>query len=223
MKIVITPDQLQVLIEALRNRQEKCYNVAQDYKHPDCGDYYSETAKFWIEESTRARDVREYLEKCYKEARAVVKRIDATCGYREEYGTGEVRYYPDHTDNGECYKDDEAFDSGKGVCYIREAMFDQIREDEGRDYVTNWDLEKSDDYYTKGQIVEGAKRFFECEIPEGYPYTEKFIDWAAQAAYYGVDWQGIDVYFNEIDDFTSLDSGYGFTLPHPWEWEPEEK
>lgn len=152
-----------------------------------------------------------------------MKRIETTCGYREEYENGEIRYYPDQTDNGECYKDDKAFESGQGVCYIREAMFATIHEDEGRAYVTNRDIEKSDDYYTKEQIVGGAKRFFEYEIPEGYPHTEKFIAWAAYVAYYGVDWQGIDVYFNEIDGFTSLDAGDGITLPLPWEWEPEAK
>jgi hypothetical protein len=54
-----------------------------------------------------------------------MKRIDVTCGYREEYPNGTVHYYGDSTNNGYCYKDMEAWRTGEGVCYIGEHEFEK--------------------------------------------------------------------------------------------------
>lgn len=67
MKIEITPEQWQILVDALRDRQQKCYDRAEAYRHPNCGDYYSETVKFWLDEAKRSREMREFLEKAEKE------------------------------------------------------------------------------------------------------------------------------------------------------------
>ena len=146
-----------------------------------------------------------------------MKKIEATIGYREEYDNGEIRYYYGSSDNGFCYKDDEAFQSGEGVCYIREAMFDNISEDFNRDYVTLEDLEREGECYTRKLIIAEARSYWRDEIPKDYPYTEKFLVWVANICYDIVDWQGIDIILDELDwDFWNPNDPD--LLPYPWEW-----
>ena len=147
-----------------------------------------------------------------------MKKIEATIGYREEYDNGEIRYYSDWSGQGYVYKDDLAFQSGEGVCYIREAEFEHAKEDYGHDYVTNAQLEDEGyGMHTRKQIIEEARDYFRDEIPEGYPYTEKFLAWVAMVCYDIVDWQGIDIILDELDwDFWNPNDPD--LLPYPWEW-----
>lgn len=148
-----------------------------------------------------------------------MKRIEATIGYREEHDNGEVRYFAGQSGNGYCYKDDEAFKSGNGVCYIREATFVDAEDDYHRAYVTLEQIKNDEeDYYTKAQIIDAARYYFNSEIPEGYPYTEEFLSWVALVCYDIASWEGIDLLLNELsfDDFQEEDA-----KPFPWEWKPE--
>lgn len=54
-----------------------------------------------------------------------MKRIDVTCGYREEYPNGDIYYYGGETAQGVVYKDMDAWASGEGVCYIGEHEFEE--------------------------------------------------------------------------------------------------
>ena len=134
---------------------------------------------------------------------------------------GEIRYHYGATANGFCYKDNDAFESGEGVCYIREATFDNVAEDYNRDYVLASDAEWGVDICTRKSIIKDARDYFREEIPKDYPYTEKFLAWVALVCYETVDWQGIDIILDELDwDYGNFnDEGL---LPYPWEWEPED-
>ena len=150
-----------------------------------------------------------------------MKKIEATIGYRIVCDDGEIRYYSGWSGNGDCYKDDEAFAKSDGVCYIREATFESVYEDTGRDYVTNWDLDgEYADGNTRVQIFNDASDYFKDEIPEGYPYTEQFLGWVALVCYDLVDWQGVDIILDEMDwDFYEQEEG---SLPLPWYWKKED-
>ena len=52
------------------------------------------------------------------------KVVEVDCGYREEYPSGEIRYYQGLSQQGWVYKDYKAFESGNGVCYLGEFDFD---------------------------------------------------------------------------------------------------
>ena len=54
--------------------------------------------------------------------------INATIGYRT-IENGEVKYYGGQTDNGICYKDLNAWESGEGIIYIGEYDLEEINED----------------------------------------------------------------------------------------------
>ena len=52
-----------------------------------------------------------------------LKEIETTVGYRSENELGQpMNYEGGATDNGLCYKDDDAFKSGNGICYISELV-----------------------------------------------------------------------------------------------------
>lgn len=149
-----------------------------------------------------------------------MKRIETTCGYREEYDNGEIRYYYDNTFNGFCYKDDTAIEKKEGVAYIREATFlDRTFENETKkDYVTADELKaQGDGLNTYEEMKAHALEYFKDEIPEGYPYTDKFIDWVVRVCYDILDWQGFDMLIDELDwDFGNENDPD--MLPYPWEW-----
>lgn len=50
-----------------------------------------------------------------------MKVVDVTCGYKKIHSDGSEHYFPNLTDNGECYKDLNAFENGIGVIYIGES------------------------------------------------------------------------------------------------------
>jgi hypothetical protein len=55
----------------------------------------------------------------------MAKIIMVTCGCKMVDDKGKViDYIPSYTTEGRCYKDDDAFVSGEGVCYIPEYAFD---------------------------------------------------------------------------------------------------
>ena len=147
-----------------------------------------------------------------------MKKIETTCGYREEYENGEIRYYSAWSGQGYVYKDDEAFKTGNGVAYIREAEFEHAREDYGKDYVTPEQIEKEGyGMHTKAEIISEARDYFRDEIPEGYPFTEDFLAFVAQVCYDIADWQGIDILLDELNWDEPQEEG---AKPYPWNWAP---
>lgn len=109
-----------------------------------------------------------------------MKRIDVTCGYREEYPNGDVYYYGDSTDNGYCYKDMEAWVSGEGVCYIGEHEFEN-----------GW---CSVNYMgnTREEII--------ADMAEYLPHCDvKFIEDRAECVLQECDWQCLTTLMEEVD------------------------
>lgn len=109
-----------------------------------------------------------------------MKRIDVTCGYREEYPNGDVHYYGDSTDNGYCYKDMEAWQTGEGVCYIGEYGF------ENGWYCVNYEGNTRDEI-----IADMAEYLPHCDV--------KFIEDRAECVLQECDWQCLTTLMEEVD------------------------
>ena len=118
-----------------------------------------------------------------------MKRIDVTCGYREEYPNGDVYYYGDSTDNGYCYKDMEAWVSGEGVCYIGEHEFEN-----------GW---CSVNYMgnTRDEII--------ADMAEYLPHCDvKFIEQCAEYVLQACDWQCLTTLMEEVDWYEDIKEWY---------------
>ena len=117
-----------------------------------------------------------------------MKKIEVDCGYRIEDDNGNIiRYNGGSTWQGWVYKDHDAFESGKGVCYIPEYDLQ--------------DYEKELKGLTEEEIVDyhkGENSFF---------YTrQNFLDMCdcnedlAREVFYAVDWQSPETYLNELEE-----------------------
>ena len=115
-----------------------------------------------------------------------MKRIDVTCGYREEYDNGEVRYFGEATFNGDCYKDLDAFNKGEGVIYIGEYSLA--------------DLENGDDatLWTKDMLLAEVRETLEREYPEEMAANEQFVEFLAAVVLETCDWQELSTYLYEL-------------------------
>jgi hypothetical protein len=115
-----------------------------------------------------------------------------------------VGYELGGTDNGWCFKDEDAWKSGKGICYISEYGFEDMEEEltdlkaqyensdmTDEEYAKRKEEIISDNGYTREQIVNmvGGKGF------------EKL----AESIFYEVDWQSPETLFSEFD---SIDFEY---------------
>ena len=102
------------------------------------------------------------------------------------------------TDNGWCFKDTDAWESGKGICYIGEYGLNDIKEQLAElsieydntdmteeEYNDRKNLIFSDNGYTREQIVEMCGG-------EGF-------DKLAESIFYEVDWQSPETLFSEMD------------------------
>ena len=98
-----------------------------------------------------------------------MKRIESTIGYRVIDNEGFVTYHTDFTKNGYVYKDDDAFESGNGICYIPENGF----------YAG---VATEEDGYTKEDIFDLINEYSEKE------YSDDELKDVAKALYYDMDW-----------------------------------
>lgn len=102
---------------------------------------------------------------------------------------GKILYYVgENTDNGYVYKDDEAFESGKGICYIPEAELLAYEENIKNGYALTdeefgYFLDKlnSELSYTRDEIISLCAGSVEL----------------AKDMYYNADWAHIETYINE--------------------------
>ena len=128
------------------------------------------------------------------------KRIEATIGYREICDDGEVRYYSDWSGQGYVYKDDEAFKSGEGIAYIREATFEHALEDYGRNYVTLEQIEQEDDCCSYDSMMKWVRWYFKGDDRvDGKPWASEFYKNVCAYVYGVIDWQGFDLVLDETD------------------------
>ena len=130
----------------------------------------------------------------------IMKKIEVEIGYREEYDNGEVRYYCDWSGQGYVYKDASAFEKKEGVAYIREATFEHAKEDYDRDYVTLEQIENEDDCCTYDRMMKEVRWYFKGdEAVDGKPWANRFYEQACEYVFDTIDWQGFDVFLNEVD------------------------
>lgn len=127
-----------------------------------------------------------------------MKKIEVTCGFKfvDEHNNI-VGYDGGNTFNGYCYKDEDAFKSGEGICYISEYELEDLKED----------IDNLDSLYNIGEL---SKEEYEGELSEllcNCGWTRKdFISLVggkdfikvAEHIFYSVDWQCPITYFTEF-------------------------
>lgn len=116
-----------------------------------------------------------------------MERIEATCGYREIDDCGKVTYYGGRTEDGFAYKDDKAYESGVGVCYVSEYGLD---EQEGE---------------TRQSIFDMVR---EAIQDNDLPVYAEFVKSIADDLYYNADWAYISTYLDQMDLFAIFYEDY---------------
>lgn len=150
----------------------------------------------------------------------------------KDYGTLILRngkifgYEGDMTDNGEVYKDYEAFRTGKGVCYISEYELEELQDalsDLAAEY--GYTDMSGEEYFTKrAKVLEGAGETRQSIIEQvreafgdDYLMTDKQVEYFAEDVFRLADWASISTYLAEnfdIDDsilFDHIKEGGMFT------------
>lgn len=115
-----------------------------------------------------------------------MKKIETTIGYRViENDT--IEYFGGQTDNGECYKDLDAWENGTGVIYISE-------------YGLQCDT--LDDAWTRETWLEWVK---DTLLKEEYEnWNDDFVEYLAEIILYECDWQDLSTLLNEIDIYEEI-------------------
>lgn len=109
-----------------------------------------------------------------------MKRIDVTCGYREEYPNGDIYYYGGETEQGVVYKDMDAWASGEGVCYINELDFNE-----------DW-CYKNYQGNTRDEIIADMAEYLpSCDV--------KFIEQCAEYVLQTCDWECLTTMMIDVD------------------------
>lgn len=109
-----------------------------------------------------------------------MKKIDVTCGYREEYPNGDIYYYGGKTEQGVVYKDMEAWQTGEGVCYIGEHEFEK-----------GW-CSVNYEGNTRDEIIADMAEYLPgCDV--------KFIEQYAEYVLQTCDWQCLTTLMEETD------------------------
>lgn len=121
-------------------------------------------------------------------------------GRKDENGV--TIFQAGETDNGYCYKDEQAIKEHNGICYIREAAFEdgELRLDSNNmeDEVENGDVVTWDSAYDKVcDLISGIH----SELPDcAFPFNNKeFAEYVTENLLLEVDWCGFDMMLAEID------------------------
>ena len=112
-------------------------------------------------------------------------RQDVTYGYKEITENG-VKYFGGQTDQGECYKDLEAWKNGSGVIYISE--YTLIDLDNG--------TASEEDLWTRESWLKWVKDDFAFY---GNEYPDEFAEHIAQCVLEMCDWQDLTTLYSEIN------------------------
>ena len=112
--------------------------------------------------------------------------VHTTIGSREHYEDGRTRYISAPTDEGWCYKDNDAWDR-RGICYIPEVDF------RSHEFI----LEESPDLgYTREDIENIVRETLEdLELP----FSEDFVQKKARCVFDIATWESIGVVVERID------------------------
>lgn len=119
-----------------------------------------------------------------------INKVIVTCGYREEYPDGTIKYYGGETDNGVCYKDLDAWNSGEGVCYLCEGDFlEQDNDDNEWVFALGSDSSFPN---TRDDIMDLMSEYLAgCDV--------KLIEQCAEYALETCDWQCLDTLMGEAN------------------------
>ena len=117
-----------------------------------------------------------------------MKIINTTYGYRTE-NNGKIIYSSSSTDEGLCYKDETAWDSGKGICYIPEYDF---LDDSN---VRFEDKEYSEDLgYTKETMIDEVQDYlnscYDCN-------DRQLATNIAEYVFQELNWQSVGTFLEE--------------------------
>lgn len=119
----------------------------------------------------------------------------------------EVVFEAESTFNGMCYKNEEAFNSGVGVCYIPECVFGTFPYDLFPDADWKIRIEESEiqkrieegAFETKETIIHSVKSYLENYGMEEAIQCTPFVESIACDAFEIIDWQCPESYIGEID------------------------
>ena len=129
---------------------------------------------------------------------------------RKEVVEGGVRYYPESTDNGYCFKDFNAIKAKKGVCYIAECAWDGTKEDFVEltpDNTYKMIHEGGVETYDTGfnsvfDLVHG--QFPAFATTANSKLWEKFVGKITDYVFEEVDWCCFSTFLNEMDLYEEL-------------------
>lgn len=111
--------------------------------------------------------------------------VHTTIGSREHYEDGRTRYISAPTDEGWCYKDNDAWDR-RGICYIPEVDFE----------VHEFLEERPGLGYTREDIENIVRETLEdLELP----FSEDFVRQKARSVFDVAEWESIGVVVERID------------------------
>ena len=119
-------------------------------------------------------------------------KIEVTIGYKEVADNGVETYFVDYTDNGQCYKNLQAFENGLGVIYISESELE-----DGNCNSLNVDL------WTRASWIEYVReqclQSFGKEIYENVEKSDfmPFIEHCALSILQDCDWQDLSTLLEE--------------------------
>lgn len=117
-------------------------------------------------------------------------KIEVTIGYKEVGENGVETYFGDHTDNGMCYKNEQAFENGLGVIYISEGDLEDGDCDSTN--TTLWTRTTWIDW-VKVQCLQSMGNIHEIEESDFMP----FIEHCALSILQDCDWQDLSTLLEE--------------------------
>ena len=129
----------------------------------------------------------------------------------------------ERVDDGYMFKDDEAFETGVGICYIAESQFDGLEvEFEKRDgFIPEQEIVSMGYGETKQTIIDKVLEYLgntvdEFGTPIDIPQKDVmgFVNWYAENLYRGLGWACVEteLYKTEFEDWENAYNDYCKTI-----------
>lgn len=118
-------------------------------------------------------------------------RTEVTIGYKEVNPNGIETYFGDYTDNGMCYKNEQAFENGLGVIYIGEHELQDSDCDSTN--TTLWTRTTWIEYVRKEFVRSLGDELHNIEESDFMP----FIGYCALSILQDCDWQDLSTLLEE--------------------------
>ena len=118
-------------------------------------------------------------------------KIEVTIGYKEVADNGVETYFGDYTDNGMCYKNEQAFENGLGVIYIGEHELEDGDCDSTN--TTLWTRTTWIEWVREQCLQSMGDKIHEIEESDFMP----FIEHCALSILQDCDWQDLSTLLEE--------------------------